>query len=134
VAESTKKAMSKQKELSVADETCAGARRQLTGVRRVTCVCSEPYTTVIDIPSSSVDIVTRLDDKGIVIRFPAFPRDFIFPTASRMSVGSTQPPTQWVPGIKRPEHEADRSLHQVPRLRRLEAVPPLPHTSSWRGA
>jgi hypothetical protein len=39
---------------------------------------------------------------------------FLFTTASRMALGPTQPPIQWVPGalsleVKRPGHEADHS-------------------------
>jgi len=34
------------------------------------------------------------------------------------------------PGVKRPERDYS---HLVPRLRMRGAVPPLPHTSSWRG-
>jgi hypothetical protein len=34
---------------------------------------------------------------------------FLFSTAPRPDLGSTQPPTQWVPGVKRPGHEADHS-------------------------
>jgi hypothetical protein len=37
------------------------------------------------------------------------------------------------PEDKRPAREADRSPHLAPRLRMNGAVPPLPHTSSWRG-
>jgi hypothetical protein len=35
-------------------------------------------------------------------------------------------------GVKRPRHISDH--HLVPRLRMSGAIPPLPHTSSWRGA
>jgi hypothetical protein len=39
---------------------------------------------------------------------------FLFTTASRMALGPTQPPIQWVPGalslgVKQPGHEADHS-------------------------
>jgi hypothetical protein len=39
---------------------------------------------------------------------------FLFTTAFRMALGTTQPPIQWVPGalslgIKQPGHEADHS-------------------------
>jgi hypothetical protein len=40
---------------------------------------------------------------------------FLFSTASRMALGPTEPPIQWVPGalsprVKRPGREADNSL------------------------
>jgi len=34
---------------------------------------------------------------------------FLFATASRPALGPTQPPIQWVPGVKRPGREADYS-------------------------
>jgi len=62
-----------------------------------------------------------------------------FTTASRMALGSNQPPIQWVPealslGAKRPGHEADHSSQLVPRSRMRGAIPPLHNMSSWRGA
>jgi hypothetical protein len=53
----------------------------------------------------------------------------IFPSATvaRLALGPTQPPIQCVPGVKLTTH-----LHPVPRLKMREAMPPLPHTSSWR--
>jgi hypothetical protein len=35
-------------------------------------------------------------------------KNFLF-TSSRPALGSTQPPIQWVPGVKRQEREADHS-------------------------
>jgi len=51
---------------------------------------------------------------------------FLFTTVSRTALGTTHPPIQWVPGavflgVKRRGREADH-------------LPPLPSTSSWRGA
>jgi hypothetical protein len=65
---------------------------------------------------SSVGIVTGygLDDP---VSIPSIARFFLF-TASRPTLGSTQPPIQWVagaltPGVKRPGREADHP-HLVP--------------------
>jgi hypothetical protein len=38
----------------------------------------------------------RLDNQGVAVRVPVVSR--IFSTSSRLALGSTQPPTQWVPG------------------------------------
>jgi hypothetical protein len=54
----------------------------------------------------------ELDDSGV--RVSAGVGNFLFTTASRPALGSTQPPIQWVPGalsleVKRPGREADHS-------------------------
>jgi len=59
----------------------------------------------------------------------------LFATASRLALGPTQPPIQWVPWalsprVKWPGHEADH-FYLVPRLRMHGAIHPLPHASSW---
>jgi len=38
------------------------------------------------------------------------------------------------PGAKQPGREANHFPQLVPRLRMRGAIPPLPNTSSWRGA
>jgi hypothetical protein len=43
-------------------------------------------------------------------------------------------PRLFFPGVKWPGHEADHSRYLMPRLRIGRGIPPLPHTSSWRGA
>jgi hypothetical protein len=53
----------------------------------------------------------RLDDRGIGVQVPVGSRIF---STSRLVLGSTQPPIQWVlgalsPGVKRPGREADHS-------------------------
>jgi hypothetical protein len=47
---------------------------------------------------NSVGIVAgyRLDDKGIRVPFQTEARDFLFRTASRLELGPTRPPIQWV--------------------------------------
>jgi hypothetical protein len=59
--------------------------------------------------SSSVDIVTtvkggRPEESS---RFPAGATDFLYITLSRPGLRSTQPPIQWVPGVKRQKCETD---------------------------
>jgi hypothetical protein len=56
-------------------------------------------------------------------------------TASRQALGTTQPPIQWVPGVKRQGREADgHSPSFSAEVKNGGAIPPLPHTSSWHGA
>jgi hypothetical protein len=55
-----------------------------------------------------------LDDLGSRVRFLAGLGIFLFTTASRMALGLTQPPIQWVPGafsmgVNRPGREVDHS-------------------------
>jgi hypothetical protein len=64
---------------------------------------------------------------------------FLFTTVSKTALGPTQPPIQWVPavlslGVKRPGREADHSPPSSAEARMRGAIPPLPNTSSWRGA
>jgi hypothetical protein len=60
--------------------------------------------------------------------------NFLFSTASRPALGLTQPPTQWVPGVKRPEREADRSPPFSAEVKVCVELYHHPNTSSWRGA
>jgi hypothetical protein len=58
-------------------------------------------------------------------------RIFLFTTASRPALGSTQPPIQWLSGVLYPEvkrsgRETDYSPPSVLRLRMREVIPPLP--------
>jgi hypothetical protein len=66
-----------------------------------------------------------LADWGVGVRVPIGSR--IFSKYSRPALGSTQPPIQWVPGVKRPGREADHSLLQlVPRSRKCGSIHTLP--------
>jgi hypothetical protein len=85
-------------------------------------------------------IIYGLDDRSSRVRFPTWAGNFSFATASRMTLGPTQPPIQWVPGalslgVKRPGSEAD---HSHPPSAEVNAWAELyiysPHTPSWRGA
>jgi hypothetical protein len=64
---------------------------------------------------------------------------FLYSTASRLAMGPTQPPIQWVPGafspgIKRSGREADHSPPSRTKVKNVGATPPLPHMCSWRVA
>jgi len=65
---------------------------------------------------------------------------FLFPTGSRMTLGPTQPPIQWVPGafslvVKRSGREADLSPPSSVEVKEcMELYLHCSSTSSWRGA
>jgi hypothetical protein len=55
------------------------------------------------------------------------------------TLGLTQPPIQWESaalslGVRRPGPEADHSPPSSAEVKTRGAIPPLPNTSSWRGA
>jgi hypothetical protein len=73
------------------------------------------------------------------VGFPAGARVFFYYTLSRSALGPTQPPIQLVPLTLSPEakrvgREAIRSPPSSPEVKDGGATPPLPYTSSWRGA
>jgi hypothetical protein len=73
------------------------------------------------------------------VRFPAGAREFFYSTASRLVLGPTQPPIQWVPrvisrGIKRPGRESDNSPPSSIEFKNGGAMPLLSHAFSWRCA
>jgi hypothetical protein len=93
------------------------------------------------ISDSSVNIVTgyRLDDQGVGVWFWVRAGDFLFSTSSRPVLRPTQSPIQWVPwalslGVKWLGYEADLLPPPSAEVRNDGAIPPLPHTSLWRGA
>jgi len=47
--------------------------------------------------------------------------------------GPPKPPSQWVLGALSSGAKMSTHLRQLPRLRMRGAMPPVPHTSSWRG-
>jgi hypothetical protein len=67
------------------------------------------------------------------------PGIFLFTTASRMALGPTQPPVQWVPGalslgVKRPGCEADNSPPSNAEVKEwVELYLHSANTPSWRG-
>jgi hypothetical protein len=60
---------------------------------------------------SAVVIATgyRLDGRGGRRSSPGRVENFLFSTSSRPALVPTQPPLEWVPGVKQPGHEADHS-------------------------
>jgi hypothetical protein len=64
---------------------------------------------------------------------------FLYSIASRPVLGPTQPPIQGVPEtisleVKLPGSEFDHSSPSNTEVKNGGAIPPLPYTSSWRGA
>jgi hypothetical protein len=66
--------------------------------------------------NSVVDISTGygLDGRGVGVRVLGSVKNYPFSRSSRPTLGSTQPPIQWVPralstGVKRPGRESDHS-------------------------
>jgi hypothetical protein len=87
---------------------------------------------------SSVSIVMGcgLDGRGLN---PGRGMIFLLSTASRLALGPTQPPIQWLPGaisqeVKRPVREADHLPPSSAEVKNGGARPPLPHMSSWHNA
>jgi hypothetical protein len=63
----------------------------------------------------------------------------LFSAASRLALGRTQPPIQWVPGalspgVKWQGYEADHSRPSSAKVKNGGAMPPLPHMSAWYGS
>jgi hypothetical protein len=87
--------------------------------------------------NSVVGIATcyGLDYRGLELRPPPPLRrfkNFLFTTSPRPTLGSTQPPIQWVPvtlspGVKRPGREADHSLPTSAEVKKIwiyTSIPP----------
>jgi hypothetical protein len=55
---------------------------------------------------------------------------FFFSAASRLALGPTQPPIQWVPVVKGPGREANHSPPSSVEVKNGGAIPPLPHMPS----
>jgi hypothetical protein len=68
-----------------------------------------------------------MDDRGVVVRVPVGSR--IFSTSYREALGPTQPPIQWVPGVKRQGREADHSPPASAEVKKMWiyiSTPPYP--------
>jgi hypothetical protein len=74
------------------------------------------------------------------VQVPARAGNFLFTTASRLALGLTQPPIQWVPvalslGVKRSGHEAGHSPPFSAEVKEcVELYLHSPNTPSWCGA
>jgi hypothetical protein len=51
----------------------------------------------------------------------------LFSIAARAALGPTQPPIQWVPGVKRQGREADHFPPSSAEVKNTGAIPSLPH-------
>jgi hypothetical protein len=56
---------------------------------------------------------------------------FFFSVASRLTLGPTQPPIQWVPGVKLLGRESDHSPPSSAEVKNGGAIYALPNMSSW---
>jgi hypothetical protein len=70
---------------------------------------------------------------------PSRVNNFLFSTSSRLALGLTQPPIQWVaaalsPGVSGCGVKLTTHLQLVPRSRKCGSIHPLPRTSSWHSA
>jgi hypothetical protein len=90
--------------------------------------------------SAGIALGYRLDNRGSRVQFPAGAGIFLFTTMSRMALGPTQPPIQWVPGalslgVKRLEREADHSPPSSAKVKEwVELYLHFPNAPSWRSA
>jgi hypothetical protein len=81
-----------------------------------------------------------VDNQRVGIRFLTGATDSPLIHNILIGFGPTQPPIQWVrvgsfsEGVKPQEHIADHSPPSSAKVKNDEAVPPLPHSSSWYSA
>jgi hypothetical protein len=61
------------------------------------------------VPTVGIATGYGLDGRGVGVRVPVGARFFLLCTSSRPVLGPTQPPIQWVPGVKRRGRETDHS-------------------------
>jgi hypothetical protein len=61
------------------------------------------------------------------VSIPGRGKILLFSIATRPDLGPTQPPIQWVPGVKRPGREADHSPRPSAEVKKSLAIPPVLH-------
>jgi hypothetical protein len=91
-------------------------------------------------PLFFIETVNAQNDKGLGFDSWRGLGIFLSTTTSRMALGPTQPPIQWVPealslGVKQLGHEADHSPPSSAEVKECMALYlHSPNTPSWRGA
>jgi hypothetical protein len=103
-------------------------------------ILSKIHFNIVHPPTRSRDSVVGiatsygLDDREVGVRVPTGVKNFLFSKSSRPALRSTQPPLQWVPGIKRPGSEVDHSPPTSAEVKKMWIYTSTPHTPSWRSA
>jgi hypothetical protein len=99
---------------------------------------NEFYLMVLRSWDSSVSIATGygLDGWDSIL---SIGKNLLFSTESRQTLGTTQPPIQWVREaialeVKRPGGEADYLPPSSAEVKNCEAITSLPHISLWHNA
>jgi hypothetical protein len=83
------------------------------------------YITVLGSQDSVVCMATgwTTRDRGLS---PDRDKNFLLFMSSRTATGSTQPPIQWVPGVKRPGREAEHSPRNSTEVKKIWICTPIP--------
>jgi hypothetical protein len=81
----------------------------------------------------SVGIAANRTAKVLFLNMGSY---FLLFITSRQVLRPTQPPIQWVkknlsPRVKRQRREIDHSPPSTARVKKVGAIPPLHHTSTW---
>ena len=71
-----------------------------------------------------------------MIKYPSVAAIFLNYEMSRLALGPTQPPIEWVlralsPGVRQLGHEADHLPHLLARIGMTRLMPPLYHMPAW---
>jgi hypothetical protein len=98
------------------------------------------YRTNIEVEGTGEEYRRRARDWTVGVQFPAGRRDFSL--LHSVQTGSGAHPASYpldVPralssGVKRPVRKGDRLPPSSAHVKNGGAIPPLPHTFSWRGA